>query len=509
MTTDNYATAKPFLGALPAWIASDAEKRRVASYALYEAMYWNVPDTFKLVSRGAEDKPIYVPSGKGIIETMHRYLAPSLTVVCDEMYGTPQEQVAALQVWNDLARRERFASKFNSNKRYGLIRGDSAFMLSGNPIKEPGTKISILPVDPSSIFPIENPAMPGEIIGYHIAEEVQRGDKTFIRRLTYRKETGMGGPSPITMEDALYEVDAWGGPGMLEEEAKVVEVLSPLVTLPQPIDSLPIYMIPNFEIPNSIYGASEMKGLERMMAAVNQSVSDEELTLALEGLGVYWTDSGSPVDENGEETDWNLGPARVVEVPTGKKMNRLNGASSMAPYQEHIKMLMDMLYEGTPAVARGTVNVQAAESGIALLLELSPILARAEEKELTITDRLGNMFFDLPKWLVAYEGGIMNPLLNVRMLPTYGDKIPPNRSKDLADLLTIAKATPQIVPMKYIRQRMRSIGFDDLPDDATLEAEILAEQEARARVQQDAFGVAVDREVNADLNSSNTTPEEE
>lgn len=172
-------------------------------------------------------------------------------------------------------------------------------------------------------------------------------------------------------------------------------------------------------------------------------------------------------------------------------------------------MLMDMLYEGTPAVARGTVNVQAAESGIALLLELSPILARAEEKELTITDRLGNMFFDLPKWLVAYEGGIMNPLLNVRMLPTYGDKIPPNRSKDLADLLTIAKATPQIVPMKYIRQRMRSIGFDDLPDDATLEAEILAEQEARARVQQDAFGVAVDREVNADLNSSNTTPEEE
>jgi hypothetical protein len=508
---DPYSTAKPFLSGLPSWIADVEEQRRVASYALYEMMYWNVPETFKLVSRGMEDSPIYIPSSRIIVETMHRFLAPKMDVIADPKYGTPADQLIATQVIEDFMRRERVKSKFNANKRYGLIRGDWAFQIYADPSRVETTRLSLLPVDPGSIFPIYNPNNIDEIIGYHIAEQFLDNDgKVLTRRLTYRKATGVGGPSPITVEDAIFEANAWGGPGMAEEDIKLIQQVMPLTTLPAPIEQLPIYMIPNFETPGTIFGSSEMRGLENLIAKINQSISDEDMALALEGLGVYVTDAGTPVDDDGEEVPWNLGPGRVVEIPTGKKFDRVGGSSSMAPYQEHIALLRNVMDESAAlsAVAKGKVDVTVAESGIALALELAPLIARADEKEITITDRLTNMFYDLAKWFVAYEGSAFNTLVeNTRWIPIYGEKLPPNKKQDLADLLSIAKATPQLVPTSYIRARMRAIGYTDLPDDATIEAEILAEAEGRARVKQDAFGAGLDRQINSELGSIDGTEE--
>ncbi len=181
-----YSTAKPLLGGLPAWIADPEEQQRIASYSLYESIYWGTPDTFKLVSRGGEDKPIYIPSGKVIVEAMHRYLAPGLEIIPDPAFGTPAEQLAAQQVWTDLSRRERFYSRFNANKRYGLIRGDWIFHLYADPTRAPTTRLSIFAVDPASVFPIWNPLNVDEIIGYHIAEQVLDNEsKIRTRRLTY------------------------------------------------------------------------------------------------------------------------------------------------------------------------------------------------------------------------------------------------------------------------------------------------------------------------------------
>lgn len=506
---DPYSTAKPFLSGLPTWIADVEEQRRVASYALYEMMYWNVPETFKLVSRGAEDSPIYVPSSRIIVETMHRFLCPKMNVIADPAYGTPNDQLFANQVMTDFMRRERVKSKFNANKRYGLIRGDWVFQIYADPTRPDTTRLSLLPVDPGSVFPIYNPNNVDEIIGYHIAEQFLADDgKVLTRRLTYRKVTGMGGPSPITVEDAIFEANAWGGPGMIEEDIKLIQQVMPVTTLPSPIDQLPIYMIPNFETPGTIYGSSEMRGLENLIAKINQSISDEDMSLALEGLGVYVTDAGTPVDDDGEDADWNIGPGRVVEVPTGKMFTRVHSSASMAPYQEHIGLLRNIMEESVAlsGVAKGKVDVSVAESGIALALELAPLLARAEEKEITITDKMSNMFFDLAKWFVAYEGSAFNSLVDVtRWVPVYGEKLPPNKKQDLADLLSIAKAVPQLVPTSYIRSRMRAIGYTDLPDDALIEAEILAEAEGRARVQQDAFGAGLDRQINSELESGADT----
>lgn len=498
---NQYASAKPLLGSLPTWVPDATEQMRLGAYALYEAIYWCVPDTFKLISRGAEDKPIYVPSGRVIVETLHRYMANDLTLIADPLFGTPNDQELATQVITDLVRRERFYSKFNTNKRYGIMRGDWLFHVYADPLRPPGSKISLFPLDPSSVFKITNPENIDEVVGYYIAEQIIEPDgKAYIRRQTYRKDTGIGGPSPVSYADEVYEVDKW-----FDAEASPVRVILAPTPLPAPIDSLPIYHIPNFDEPNVLWGSSEMRGLERVMAAVNQSISDEELALALEGLGVYATDSGTPVDDSGEEVPWNLGPGRVVELPDGKDMKRITGVSSVTPYQDHLTYLHRLIDEACAMapVAKGSVDVQVAESGVALQLELAPLLAKAVEKEQIVTDVLTNMLYDLAKWYIGYEGTSFNSLLEAsRWIPKYGPKVPVNKAKEVEELLAIAAAKPQVVSMSYVRNRLRTLGYDDMPDETTMAAEIMQETQAAAQIAGDVTGARVDGELNAELNGT-------
>ncbi len=494
---NQYSTAVPLLPKAPVWVVDPLEQLRISSYALYEAIYWSYPGTFKLLQRGDDSDPIYVPTGKQIVETINRYTAPGLSVVPDPLYGTPAEQLLATQVWNDFAARERFYSKFGSNKRYGIMRGDWLWHFYADPTKPEGSRISVFPLDPASYFPIYNPENVDEIIGCHIVEQVlsEDGKKVYIRRLTYRKATGIGGPSPITVSDATFELDEWGGPSM--EEGDPIVVNRAEETLPNPIDQLPVYLCQNFLEPGALYGSSELRGLERLIAAVNQGITDEELSLVLDGLGVYATNAGTPIDEaTGEEKPWNIGPGRVVELPTGEDIDfkRVSGTASVAPFQDHIRFLMEQIdsTSGTPAIAKGRVEVAAAESGIALMLELAPILSRAEEKELTIVDVHRNMLYDLRRWFQAYEGGALGGLENIRWMPVFGPKVPANPEKELDGALKLKEAG--VVSGRWVRRKLTAIGFV-FEADEVLEAEILAEQQVNA----DVVGARADAEVDQEL----------
>jgi hypothetical protein len=499
---NQWSTAKPLIsGAGGGYIADESEALRVATYQLYEQMYWGVDGTFKLLSRGAENKPIYVPSPKIIVETLHRYLARNMTIAPDPARGDTTQQTLLKQVWDDLAVRERFYSRFISNKRYGIIRGQWLWHFYADPAKPAGSRLSIMPIDPASWFPIYSDTNPDDIIGCHIVEPFKTNEgKDVIKRLTYRKATGMSGPSPITSEAAFYKVDDWGGPGM-DQEPVPEEILFPVQTLPSPIDQLPVYSMPNFEEPGSIYGSSELRGFERILAGIDQSISDEELALAMDGLGVYATNAGAPIDaDSGVELPWDLGPAKVVEVPTDSFFNRVSGVTSVAPYLEHVAYLDAKVNEasGSPQVARGVVDVSVAESGIALEIQFDPLVARVEERQLTIDDKLRQMFYDLPKWLVAYEGSLFSsllpnpedPTIGPRLVPTFGDIIPPNKAKQITD--NVALEAAGIISAVTARENLRAIGVP-IPEEAEEAGRIEAQKAAAA----DAFGARIDGELAA------------
>lgn len=489
---DQWATARPYIGGtLPVWAGAE-HGTRIAAYRLYEEMYWNVPDAFKVIQRGSDAKPIYIPSGKQIVDTMHRYVAPRMRMIPDPELGSDTEKAELLALWTIFSRRERFASQFSMNKRYGLIRGDWLWHIVADPNREEGARTTIKALDPASVFPITMEDDIDTIIGYHIVDQIRENDKDFIYRLTYRKTTEIGGPSPISVEEAVFEMDKWGGPSMEESRVRMIR---PEEVLPAPIDQLPVYHMSNFSEPGSIWGSSEMRGLERIIAAINQSISDEELELVLNGLGVYVTDAGTPVNAEGEPTTWNLGPAKVIELKTGKKFERVTGTTTVEPHQSHLAYLHGQLdlSAAIPAVAKGKVNVEVAESGIALLLELAPIFAKAEEKEENITDVMTNLAFDLKKWWVAYGDG--SPSDNAVLIPTYGDRIPTNRKQTFTEILEMVAA--KVVSVEWAIKKMAELGYD-LGDPSAMMNQILLEQKAAAQIESDVTGSRIDDDLEDD-----------
>jgi hypothetical protein len=507
-----YSTLKPFFPATkPTWIVDELDQERILSYQIYEEIYWNVPDTFKLVARGAEDKPIYIPSGRIAVEATNRFTAPGFGfAVLPAVPGViPQPTVidTAQAFFKAFFVRERFFSKFAANKRSGLIHGDWLWHIVADPAKPQGGRVSIYALDPASYFPIPHPDDLDRILGCHIVEQFIPPGETdaVIKRTTYRKsDADLKSPpgGPITVEIGLFELDDWEGP-----QSKPVQIIRPLQPVPG-ITSLPVYHIRNFEEPGNPFGSSEMRGLERVIAAVNQGISDEELTLALEGLGMYATDAPAPTDDDGNEIDWILGPGKVVEHPPGgpgsKGFYRVNGVGSVAPMQDHLKYIGDKLNEasGVPDVASGRVNVSVAESGISLSLQLAPMIAKTDEKDTIIREIHDQMFYDMAtQWFPTYEGARFDGLT---IVSTVGDKMPVDREKRFTELNDMLDR--QVISAAYYRLEAAKIGGYVFPEG--LGVDVVQEKAAMA-VAQDPFALRslneTDGAVNGNTGQQSTT----
>lgn len=459
-----YSTVQPLFGTGAPWV-DPLEAERIASYQTYEEMYWNVADTFKLVSRGPDSQPIYVPNPRTIVDTIHRYVGTGMKFAVTPDVGTPADIELAQQTFTNLFRRERFYSRYNMNRRYGLIRGDWLWHIIADPLKPAGTRISIRAIDPGSWFPIYADDDLDHLVRIHIAEQfVDSAGKTKIKRLTYERQDN----GTITSVEGIFDPKEW----WLSTRPEVIT--KPLTVLPAAITAFPVYHIPNGEEPQNPYGSSELRGFERVQTAVNQSISDEELALALEGLGLYATESGGPVDDEGNDAPWVLGPGRVIENVKG--FQRVDGVGSVTPYQDHIKFLIDSMYEAAAAgdVARGKVDVQVAESGVALALQLGPTLAKAEEKDRTIADVHTQMFYDLKFWLQAYEG--IN-VVDVEVLPIFGEKVPQNKKAIVDMVIAMCTSDPPLMSVKTGQERLAEVGIAFAPDEFQ---RILQEAQAKA-----------------------------
>lgn len=445
-----YAQTSLMFGALPGWLGvEDAE--RLASYAVYDALYWNEPNTYQLTFRGEEDNPIYIPSPMVIIEATNRYLARGFDY---ELRGAVDG--AELQEVKDtldaLFRRERFWAKFNTQKRFGLVRGDSVWHIIGDETKPAGRRLSLIEVDPGSYFPIEDDE--GNRIGVHLVDQYpdpKDPSKVYVRRLTYRKtDTGR-----ISSETTLWEQGAWDD-RPFEPELKKIGTPEPLRELPPEITALPVYHIPNREDTTDPFGSSELRGFERIAAALTQGASDAELSLALDGLGMFVTNSGPPRNADGSEGDWRLGPGSVVELEGGEDVgdlffNRISGINSIAPHTDFAAMLREWIQmaSGVPNVAMGRVDVSVASSGIALRLEFDPLLAKNAEKEDVMFSVYDHIFYDLLRgWLPAYEQITFDDAVNV--LPVSDDPMPVDRQAVLAEVTAMVSA--QLITAETGRQ---------------------------------------------------------
>jgi hypothetical protein len=439
---------------------------RVRSYYTYEDVWNNVPDAYAALLREGDD-PLarrYIPAVRSIVEATNRYLGHDLAVTWEPILGAEVDEQAMLDwgaYYTALTAREELGIKFLSMKRWWLIKGDSLLAIGADPLKEQGSRLRLTEIEPEQYFPIIDPADASRVSGCYLASIVKdEAGEDIVQRIEYHKLDAVTGPAlggvpgQIFHRVGFFELTGWDDrPG--DDPQDIAEVDPPPwasdeswaellagVVLPPLITAIPVYHFRNNRRGGAAgsYGTSEIQGLESIFAGIIQNTTDEDLAVALQGLGVYWTDSGRPRDSNGRDLPWEIGPASMIELEKDGKLGRVDGVGSVQPIQDHMNFMTNSAREssGVPDIAVGRIDAQAAQSGVALRIEFMPILAKNQEKEEELISKLTHMLHDLlTMWVPAYEQ-ITPPLL--QPVVTFGDPIPTDRAATLAEILQMVAA---------------------------------------------------------------------
>jgi hypothetical protein len=445
--TSQWSSVKPYSKPADAasWIPKE-DQDRIAAYLKYDQMYWNDSNQYALrVLEG--ETPLYIPNARTIVDTTSYYLLKGMTLTCDNK--------ATQTALDDFLDREEFYSRFDEAKVSGVARGDFFFHMTADPRKPEGQRISLVPVEPMNVFPIWDEDQPDHMVGCHIAtawvDPDDNQQRTRIRRLTYRIVESEVGVRRISREEAIYEVDPnWWGP-----KAKLVKQILRVGLLDNRITALPIYWFANKKWLGEDYGSSELRGIEVLTELVSQGSTDVSASLALEGLGVYATDGGRPVDETGNEVDWEVAPGRVMEVPAGSYFRRVEGVGSITPAVDQINYLEDKMHEaaGLNDVALGTADPATAASGIALAIKFAPTLAKIESRDRSGISKLKQLFFDWKTWYAVFE----RVTLEGDIVPSIGDKLPIDRVARVNELNNMVDRG--LIPAQFYRDEMMKLGY--------------------------------------------------
>lgn len=435
-------------------IIATEDNSRLQAYNLYDDFYFNRPDTFKVTLRGSSDTEIYLPSTKKMVDSTARFLAVDFNY---QITGNDSAETLMANIF----KREEISKLFVRGKRSYLARGDQVWYLTADDRKPKGERISINTIHPSSLFRIEDPEKPTRVIGYHLVDlvpdprEKNKKDNTkkIARRQTYRKVNGH-----ITTECIGFEIGAWDDRYLPKDELKPVVVYLEERQLPQEITQFPVYHIPNNEPDGSTWGLSQVAGIEYIINALNQSVTTEDLSLVLSGLGVYVSTAAPPIDQvTGKPGKYKLHPGNVVEIAQGDDFSRVSGVTSVQPFVDHINLLDDWATTGIglPDMASGTIDVSVAQSGIALALKMGPIIAENQDKQLGILGKWDQMGYDLINgWFPAFEGVQPN---GAKFTATVGDPMPINRETYVAECIDLYQA--DLITLEEVRDRLEKIGY--------------------------------------------------
>lgn len=472
-TYSQWSTLTEFPGDEPdAWVPPD-DRSRVRAYTKYDQMYWNDARQYALRVLDGEE-PIYVPNARTIIDTTSHYLLKDVSVLAQD----PLKHATLNEALENFLKREVFYSRFQIAKHTGVAHGDFAFHLVADPRKPIGSRISLVSINAGEVFPEWDEDSPEKMIGCSIVRGFRETDDFSgaivqrIKKLTYRLVEA-GGVKRVFRHLAVYNLEnPWWS--KKANESKIRDIIPPGL-LPDVVTAIPVYWFKNTPWSTNEYGSSDLRGVESILQSISQGTTDTQAALALEGLGVYATDGGRPIGDDGEEIDWRIAPGGVMEVPIGSKFWRVQGVGSITPMKDQLERLEDKLHEssGITAVALGNAAVNVAASGIALAIQFTPTLARIEERDLSGIAKLTQLFYDWKAWHGYFEAELLDGDIIVQL----GAKLPINRLEFLNELNNMIDRN--VISTAYYRQKMKELGYE-FPADIEADIEKDIERAAKA-----------------------------
>lgn len=450
-----YASAMPYVDKLADGL-TEYDAQRLASYDLYDDLYATDPETLrKMMDLSEDDDPRFLPLAQTIVDTMSRFVGKSWRFNVLPDYGSPADQQTAQTTLEAFFRRERVQAKFDAMKPELIRRGDAIWYLRADPEKPEGTRISISTIDPRVYFPIEDPDEPDRILGAMMVEDLLNEENEVITKVQrWLKTDHPDHPSPegefIAYDSAIYEQGTF-----FEEDSKPIQITVPLDII-DGISHLPLYHIKNREQSQNPFGRSDLTGLESLCSGASQALTDQDTAIAMAGLGMFWTDSEPPTDENGEVTDWVIGPRRVVEVGVGRKFDRVAGVSNTSESTGHIRLMEDRAYGslGISDIATGIKvdGMAGAFSGIALAIRMQPIMDAADLKDSAINAVMTQMFYDLKQWFQVYENINFGEETQIESWSSSSDRVPFDRQQAWSELMDGYNAG--VFSLKYVQTQL-------------------------------------------------------
>lgn len=461
-------------GAMPAW-ARPEDQERLAAYGKYEEIYWTSEEGFAERLRGDNENEIMMPTARTLVDTLDRYTAPDFGYTVD---GDATPVQVATMAFAQLFRREDFLSRFEGAKRQWITQGDWLWHLTANPLKPLGKRLSIQRIDPGAYFPVfesdvQEDGDPDKVVTVHLAEQIVQGTEIRVSRLTYERLEDEDGTVTIWRSHGIFKMEKWWS------ATRPVTTILPREPLPPQLTVIPVYHLKNMDS-TMTFGSSDLRGLESVLLGVNQTISDEDLALAFDGLGVYATPGGAPKDEKGDETNFIMGPGQVLT--NAGDLKRINGVHTVTPYGDHYERLVNAvrMAVGASDAAVGKVDSATAESGIALAIQLAPIMAHTAKKDKTIVGVHTQMFYDLCFWFAVYEELPIlltnneqgDPAPSVIITPTIGAKIPTNIRELIQRIIDLRSVDPPLISIETAHGWLRAAGVPVAANEVEL---ILAE----------------------------------
>jgi hypothetical protein len=151
---------------------------------------------------------------------------------------------------------------------------------------------------------------------------------------------------------------------------------------PNPYGFIPFVHVPNLQPPNSAWGVSDLQDVVGLNRALNERISDQA------DLIRYHADP--PVIFKGvtEHTDLPVGPGTVWDIPTDADVELLEWRGTAPQVSDHLDRLLRAIYEvsETPRSAFGDSG--RLLSGVALEMELRPLLQKTLRKRVVWTAAL-------------------------------------------------------------------------------------------------------------------------
>lgn len=475
------------------------DQNRAKAYQKYDQLYWNDKDQYAIRILEGEE-PVYVPNPRTIVDTTSHYYLKGLRITTPEKLTDPEgereDEVGETETGDSSLEselrkfldRELFYSRFHTAKHAGVARGDYCFHLTADPEREEGKRLSLTSIHPSKVILVPDPDDVNSIVKTHLVEltpHPEKPNEQAVKVLTY-EIVDEGPKRSVWREEIIYSIMK---PWWNETEREALKTTLAREMLPEPIVAIPVYFFGNLVWDGEIYGSSELRGFEGISRAVSQTTTDQEVALALEGLGVYATDGGKPVDDRGTSTDWEIAPGKVMEVPSGSYFRRVEGVGSIKPSMDHIQYLEEKIREanGLSDVALGRVDVATAQSGIALAIKFMPTLAKIEERDTYGLGKLKQMFFDWKAWMTAYE----QKTFDGEIVPTIGDKLPTNRTERINELNNMLDRG--VISKVYYRVEMTKLGYvfpEDIAEQIDAETEKEIAQRTPPELQENAVDAA-------------------